>query len=350
MYRIEVALVLFAILPVVMAIVFRSAVMPRRRDNMVLALASAASQPPTGLQSGGNDYVQAGAQRVSKEFDSQYSFRLMFPATILTTLYLIGFSLGMLLLAMKQGKSCGDWFCGTLTCISYEQLRNPIAALLGCYVFNTGNLVRRTFVADITKNIYWASINRIVLSVGFAIAFGWSPLASGNKALITSFIIAFVPRLFVTWTKKYARSLLSFSDSPVEELDIQLVQGIDIWKEERLEEEGIESVQNLATADAITLGVKTHYPLLTILDWIDQAILIQRFPKKFKPMQDAGMAVSAVEFCRISLLNNNAVLIKAVAGKLDIDEAILIYEMQAMIEDAAIQNIWHLWQTRGGDE
>ena len=349
MYRIEVALVLFAILPVVMAIVFRSAVMPRRRDNMVLALRSAASQPPAGLQSG-NDYLHAGAARVSKEFDSQYSFRLLFPASILSTLYLIGFSLGMLLLAMKQGKSCGDWFCGTLTCISYEQLRNPIAALLGCYAFNTGNLVRRTFVADITKNIYWASINRIVISVGFAIAVAWSPLASDNKGLFACFIIAFVPRLFLTWTKKYARSLLSFSDSPVEELDIQLIQGIDIWKEERLEEEGIESVQNLATADAITLGVKTHYPLLTILDWIDQAILIQRFPKKFKPMQDAGMAVSAIEFCRISLLNNNATLIETVAGKLDINAAILFYEMQAMIEDAAIQNIWHLWQTRGGDE
>lgn len=349
MYRLDVALILFAVLPVVMAIVFRSAVMPGRRENLILAIKSAASQPPPELQQG-SDYVQAGADRVSKEFDTQYSFRLLFPASILSTLYLIGFSLGMLVLAAKQGKPCGDWFCGSLTCISYEQLRNPIAAFLGCYVFNTGNLVRRAFVADITKNIYWASLNRIVISVGFAIAIGWLPLASDHNQLIASFIIAFVPRLFLTWVKKYARSFLSFSASPVEELDIQLIQGIDIWKEERLEEEGIESVQNLATADALTLGVKTHYPLRTILDWIDQAILIQRFPSKFKTMQDSGLAVSAIEFCRISLINNNAPLIKTVGDKLGLDSGILSYEMQAMIEDAAIQHIWHLWQTRDGDE
>lgn len=45
MYRSEAALVLFAILPVVMAIVFRSAVMPRCGDNILLALRSPARRP-----------------------------------------------------------------------------------------------------------------------------------------------------------------------------------------------------------------------------------------------------------------------------------------------------------------
>lgn len=348
MYRIELALVLFAILPVVMAIIFRSAVVPQRKESMILALKSAASQPPAELQTG-SDYVQLGAERVSKEFDSQYSFRLLFPASVLSVLYLIGFSLGMLVLALEKGRACGDWFCGALNCISPDHLHNPVAALVGCYVFNTGNLVRRAFVADITKNIFWASINRIVISVGFSIAISWSPLASGKNALMTCFIIAFVPRLFLTWAKKYARGIVSAGDSPVEELDIQLIQGIDIWKEERLEEEGIESVQNLATADALSLAVKTHYPLRTILDWIDQAILIQRFPSRLKQIQDAGLAVSAIELCRISLLKADA-LVATIAGKLGFDPAILTYEMEPMIEDAAIQHIWHLWQTRDSDD
>jgi hypothetical protein len=229
MYRIEFALALFAILPIAMAIAFRSAVMPRRRENMILALKSAAVHPPAELQRG-SDYVELGAQRVSREFDSQYSFRLMFPASVLSILYLLGFSLGILVLATQQGKACGNWFCGSLDCFSPVHLRNPIAALIGCYVFNTGNLVRRAFVADITKNIFWASINRIVIAVGFSIAIAWSPLSSDKNGLMTCFIIAFVPRLFVTWAKKYARGIVSQNSCRVDELDIQLIQGIDIRK------------------------------------------------------------------------------------------------------------------------
>jgi len=261
----------------------------------------------------------------------------------------VGFSLALLLLMAESGQHCSDWFCGELKCISYTQLQNSIAAFIGCYVFNTGVLIRRAFIADITKNIFWGSINRIVFTIGISLAISWSPIRSKESALLASFAIAFFPGLFITWLRKIARKPISLTDTSLKELDIQLVQGIDIWKEERLEEEGIESVQTLATADALTLAVKTHYPLRTILDWIDQAILIQRFPSKFRRMQDAGLAVSAIELCRIAR-NLSDPLIRAIALKIDLEESILAYSMQAMYEDEAIQHIWHLWQTRDSDE
>ena len=58
----------------------------------------------------------------------------------------------------------------------------------------------------------------------------------------------------------------------------------------RLEEED-ENLRekSLIQPDAITLGVKTHITRSSrSLTGSMQAILIQRFPKKFKPMQDAG--------------------------------------------------------------
>lgn len=48
-------------------------------------------------------------------------------------------------------------------------------------------------------------------------------------------------------------------------------------------------------ADILNLAVKTHYPLRTLIDWIDQAILIQRFPSKIPALRDAGLSVSAVD-------------------------------------------------------
>jgi len=340
MYRIEGAAVLLAFLPLIMAIVFRGAVVPGRRKDLIELLKSA-ERPKKSV------YLQKGEAQVRQDFESQYSLRLMFPATIVSALYLIGFSLGIFVLMQDYNKSCTDWFCGTLKCISYESLRDPIAAMLGSYVFNLGVLVRRAFVADVTKNIYWSSINRLIFSMGAAIAISWLPARTHGADLFVSFSIAFIPRVVVTWIRKTARGFLSVSDSPVEELDIQLVQGIDVWKEERLEEEGIESVQNLATADALSLAVKTHYPLRTILDWIDQAILIQRYPTKLKLLQDSGIAMSAIELCRIES-EEHGDLIKVIAEKLQIDSAILEYSIQAMYEDAAIQNIWAIWQAKDG--
>jgi hypothetical protein len=338
MYRIEAAAFLLAFLPLAMAILFRSAVVPRRKDELMGLLQSAERRDQS-------NYVQKGEDQVKKDFDSQYSSRLMFPASLVSVLYAIGFSLGILVLMKDYNASCPVWFCGSLNCISYEHLRDPIAALIGAYVFNLGVLVRRGFVADLTKNVYWSSVNRLIFSVGIAIAISWAPDSAKAWGLFLSFSVAFVPNIFLTWIKKTARGQLSVSDSPVQELDIQLVQGIDVWKEERLEEEGIESVQNLATADALSLAVKTHYPLRTILDWIDQAILIQRYPTKLKQLQDSGLAMSAIELCRIESDQQGA-LIQAIAEKLQVDPQILEYSIQAMYEDAAIQNIWDLWQSK----
>jgi hypothetical protein len=342
MYRIEAAAFLLALLPLIMAVLFRSAVLPRRKEELLNLLQSAERRDQS-------EYVQKGEQQVEKDFESQYSVRLIFPALLVSVLYAIGFSLGILVLMKDYKASCSFWFCGSLNCISYEHLRDPIAALLGAYVFNLGVLVRRGFVADLTKTVYWGSVNRLIYSIGIAVALTWVPALSGAWGLFLSFSVAFFPRVFLTSFKKFARAQLSVTDSPIEELDIQLVQGIDVWKEERLEEEGVESVQNLATADALTLAVRTHYPLRTILDWIDQAILIQRYPTRLTELQNSGLAMSAVELSRIKP-DQQGDLIKAIAEKLQVDPQILVYSIQAMYEDAAIQNVWDLWQSKDANQ
>ena len=344
MYRIDFAVTLLALLPLIVAVVFRAAVLPDRISTMVAALTAAESRTDPEIPNG-KDYVLQGRHRVVREFGSLYNTRLIFPAFLLSLFYLIGFSLGVLLIATVHGVPCPAPFCRSLMCIPLEYLRNPEAALVGCYVFNTGVLIRRSFAADITKNVFWGAINRVILSVGFSIAVAISPLPS---YFLVSFAIAFFPRLFVTWLRKLLTKTLALNDS-APELDIQLVQGIDVWKEERLEEEGIESVQNLATADALSLAVKTHYPQRTIIDWIDQALLIQRFPRLIKAIQDAGLAISAIEFCLMCRSDNDAVR-NVVGAKTGIDPVILQYSMQTMYQDAAIQNIWHLWQTPDADE
>jgi hypothetical protein len=348
-YRIDAAVFVAAILPLLMAILFRAAVIPRRKSSMLASLGS--SQGPSAgtpedseLALATNEYIKVAISRVARDFDSLYGSRLLFPAVVLSFFYLLGLSLGI---SSKLGSAqCASWLCPSLICLRPSYLINPFFALMGAYLFNTGVIVRRSFMADVTKNVFWAAINRMVFSIGIAIAL----YAMFGKHPVLCFSIAFFPRLFVTWMRKTATKLLGMGDTAVQELGIQLIQGVDIWKEERLEEEGIESVQNLATADVFGLAVKTHYPLRTIVDWIDQAILIQRFPEKFRALQAAGFPVSAIEFAWMAPEAPGEPLVVLVAQKMGLETLVVEEAMKSLSEDTAVRVIWRLWQSRPADE
>jgi hypothetical protein len=73
------------------------------------------------------------------------------------------------------------------------------------------------------------------------------------------------------------------SQLPISDLD-----GLTVWHEARLEEEGIENIPNMATADIVELMVQTRLPAEQIIDWVDQAILYTNLgPAQEK---DAGSA------------------------------------------------------------
>lgn len=57
-------------------------------------------------------------------------------------------------------------------------------------------------------------------------------------------------------------------DYPLSDLD-----GLNIWYESRLLEEGIEDMQNLATANLVDLMLNTRIPVERLVDWVDQSIL-----------------------------------------------------------------------------
>ena len=169
-----------------------------------------------------------------------------------------------------------------------------IYAFLGSFVFNTGIMVRRIFVWDISGQMFWWAAYRVILSLGLAGVLHFTTdkldphfyflLATASVAVFDSLVRGLRAKLFQSETAPKRN-----------ELSLQLVQGIDYWKEQRLLEEGIESVQHLATSDFVLLALYTRTPLYTIMDWVDQAIFIQRFPGKADRMADAGLPVSAIE-------------------------------------------------------
>lgn len=169
-----------------------------------------------------------------------------------------------------------------------------VYCFLGSFVFNTGIMVRRIFVWDISGQMFWWAFYRLVLSLGIAEILHFS---TANLDARLYFLIAAGSVWILDGLVRSFRSKLFQSDAVPKqsELSLQLIQGIDYWKEQRLMEEGIESVQHLATADFVLLALHTRLPLFTIMDWVDQAIVIQRFPSKADKLADQGLPVSAVE-------------------------------------------------------
>jgi hypothetical protein len=94
------------------------------------------------------------------------------------------------------------------------------------------------------------------------------------------------------------------NDTPLE-----AVRGIGVSQKRRLKEKNIQTVQHRSTADLQKLISRTPFPPSTLVDWIDQAIVLNDFSfEGAAKLRQAGLKVSALE---LSLLAPEANMVSA---------------------------------------
>ncbi len=169
----------------------------------------------------------------------------------------------------------------------YPRLSPISAAFLGAYFFCLQSLFRRYVRRDLGPSAYVGVALRIILAiVGIWIIeevwtlvpwVGSAATAGGaNDGLIAAgFVIGVFPR--VAW-QLIAGSLKQkippeWLPSLQTRLPISDLDGLTVWHEARLEEEDIENVPNMATADLLELMLNTRFAPDRLVDWMDQAIL-----------------------------------------------------------------------------
>jgi len=97
-----------------------------------------------------------------------------------------------------------------------------------------------------------------------------------DRLLVVGFVIGVFPR--VVWQVVQA-AVKRFTGAAVllpslqAQLPISDLDGLTVWHEARLEEEDVENIPNMATADLVDLMIDTRFPAERIIDWVDQAIL-----------------------------------------------------------------------------
>ena len=150
---------------------------------------------------------------------------------------------------------------------------------LGAYAFVVSMLVRRFFQSDLRPSAYATAVLRIMLvllivAVLYQVVDATSPAAIGGE-LALAFLIGFFPLAGLQILQRVASKLFRVvvppltSDYPLDQLD-----GLNLWYEARLTEEGVEDMQNLTTMNMVDIILHTRVPPGRLVDWIDQAFLL----------------------------------------------------------------------------
>jgi predicted flap endonuclease-1-like 5' DNA nuclease len=182
-------------------------------------------------------------------------------------------------------------------------------AFLGAYFFAVQVVLLGYVRGDLRPKTYNVVTVRIIVAVIIA----WMLQAlwgTGAWVLAASFLAGIVPETVLRWVRDFGGQVQhrtigrwlagahgAAADAPVEEqgerpqpspanrpdqLDeledrspLIALDGIGIYERTRLAEEGITSIQALATHDLVDLMLSTRIPAARLIDWIDQALLYQ---------------------------------------------------------------------------
>jgi hypothetical protein len=205
-------------------------------------------------------YGRAVAEGVQR---TNFAVRIdsMFPVFLATAVLAVGWSTVL-------------WDPAFLTAPSslWDMLR---FAFLGAYAFIVQSLIRRYFQSDLRPSAYAAAVLRIALVLLVMTAL-YQVVLDQDEAVVAAvaFVVGIFPIIALQALQRVVATVLRVvvpqltPDYPLNQID-----GLNIWYESRLLEEGIEDMQNLATANLVDVILHTRVPVGRLIDWVDQAAL-----------------------------------------------------------------------------
>ncbi len=147
---------------------------------------------------------------------------------------------------------------------------------LGAYLFDIQMLTRRFFQSDLKPSAYASAALRVVVVLILVVAMHQLPIfnGSGTAEAVVAFVLGLFPLVGLQALNGFVARVLR---SPVPSLQsaypLSDLDGLNVWYEARLMEEGIEDMQNLVSANMVDVLLHTRVPVGRLVDWCDQAQL-----------------------------------------------------------------------------
>jgi len=170
-----------------------------------------------------------------------------------------------------------------------------IAALrfgfLGACIFSLTNFIRRYITMDLPPRVYYAMGIRVIVACAIALMIRFvteDSLMNTDYLPALFFMIGLFPESGLEFLKTVFKSILGIGIDK-RKFPLTMIEGISVFHEYRLREEGIDNVQNLATADLEDLVFKTSFCKNQVKDWISQSKLCLHFEKNMETFRDVGI-------------------------------------------------------------
>lgn len=150
------------------------------------------------------------------------------------------------------------------------------AALFGAWAYALYSVVSRISTADLSPDFLLRLAYQPIVAIAFA--FFATFMFAQDFLLIISFGIGFLPypeivRFIRVRTQQRLSKSPDTANADVGQAELSEIDGIDFDEIDRLHEENIKNIQQLAFSNPLKIHFLTAYPLKTVIDWTDQALL-----------------------------------------------------------------------------
>jgi hypothetical protein len=155
-------------------------------------------------------------------------------------------------------------------------------ALLGAYLWGLQHVVRRYSLNDLVPSVFYGLSTRMILAAvtalviynAFAALAGEAPDQGGVTAGIwpaLAFLIGMFPQRGLRWLAGRLPMVSPAGEEAARKAPLERIEGLESHDVLRLEELGIDSCYDLATADFVPLVLRTPYSARQLIDFILQA-------------------------------------------------------------------------------
>ena len=189
----------------------------------------------------------------------------------------------------------------------------------GAFMYFLTHLVRSYFTLDLTPDSFVSSSVRMLLGSVISIVFCFALVQmdkNGDPELVfltgtadigwlpaLSFMIGFFPERAMLYLDKAVSALVGWKTAAYESMPLSKLSGMSQAHEIRLNREGFDTVENLATADCLDLLLRTGFSYDQLNNWIGEADL------------RAHLRDDYAKFRRLSGLNNSHEVLAFIKGK-----------------------------------
>ena len=251
--------------------------------------------------------LTSGNNQISKQLDKEFSkndyiLPVLF-VTILSFMSLFLLLMGWILYDYNETEpiksmlwSGSDFWNDPVFGREKKSLSIVAWAIVGGFMNGVQYIYRRYTTVDLTpSNFFSVGIRMVVASmvslmISYVLGMDATMEGGSNKILVIAFITGMFPERGLRFLLDQAKRFFP-KEKEVEasNLPLESVEGISYFHRLRLNEVGIDNVQNLANFNFLLLIIKTPFPVRILLDWVSQAKLLIEFHDETPKLHKVGI-------------------------------------------------------------